>query len=311
MSSRITLINTNLSVYPLCLGGNVFGWSANEEESFAVLDAYFEAGGNFIDTADVYSEWKEGNQGGESETIIGKWMKSRGNRHELVIATKVSMLSTRKGLSSANIKAALDDSLHRLQSDHVDLYYSHADDAEVPLEETLQAYTEVIASGKVHVVGASNYSGARLREAAAISKANSFTTYVGVQNRYNIMDREPFESDVATAVKELGMTSIPYYGLARGFLTGKYRPGISVESMRAGGVEEFKTDRGWAVLNKLENIAEDLNTTIAAVALAWLRGHGSLPIASARTVEQAREILPIVTLSADQLSELDQISLPA
>lgn len=308
MTSRITLANTNLSVYPLCLGGNVFGWSANEEESFAVLDAYFEAGGNFIDTADVYSEWKEGNKGGESETIIGKWMKSRGNRHQMVIATKVSMLSTRKGLGSANIKAALDDSLTRLQSDHIDLYYSHQDDVETPLEETLQAYSEVIDSGKVHLIAASNYSGDRLREASRISKANGFASYVGVQNRYNIMDRQPFESDVASAVKELGITSIPYYGLARGFLTGKYRPGVSVESMRAGGVEEFKTERGWAVLSTLEEISQELNTTIAAVALAWLRAHDSLPIASARTLDQAREILPVVSLDATQLAKLDEVS---
>jgi aryl-alcohol dehydrogenase-like predicted oxidoreductase len=308
MTSRITLANSNLSVYPLCLGGNVFGWSANEAESFAVLDAYFAAGGNFIDTADVYSEWKPGNKGGESETIIGNWMKARNNRHEMVIATKVSKMSTRPGLSSANIKAALDDSLRRLQTDHIDLYYSHEDDEKVSLEETLGAYGEVIAAGKVHVIGASNYSGDRLREAAAISKANNLPLYAVVQNQYNVMDRQPFESDVAPVVKELGMTSLPYYGLARGFLTGKYRPGITVESARAAGAADYQNDRGWAVLAKLDEIAKELNSSLSAVALGWLRGHGSLPIASARTIEQAKEVFPIVDLNANQLAALDTAS---
>jgi aryl-alcohol dehydrogenase-like predicted oxidoreductase len=308
MTSRITLSNTNLSVYPLCLGGNVFGWSANEEESFAVLDAYFAAGGNFIDTADVYSEWKPGNKGGESETIIGNWMKARNNRHEIVIATKVSKLSTRPGLSATNIKAALDDSLRRLQTDHIDLYYSHEDDQTVPLEETLGAYGEAIASGKVNIIGASNYSGNRLREAAQISKADNLPTYVVVQNQYNVMDRQPFEGDVAPVLKELGITSLPYYGLARGFLTGKYRPGVAVESARAAGAADYQTDRGWAVLAKLDEISKELNTTSSAVALSWLRGHGSVPIASARTVEQGKEIFPIVELNANQLAALDSAS---
>ena len=308
MTSRITLVNTNLSVYPLCLGGNVFGWSANQEESFAVLDAYFEAGGNFIDTADVYSEWKPGNQGGESETILGNWMKARGNRHEIVIATKVAKYSKQPGLSAVNIKEALDGSLRRLQSDHIDLYYSHEDDAKTPLEETLGSYNEVISAGKVHLIAASNYSGARLKEAAAVSAANNFASYVAVQNQYNLMDRLPFEADVAPAVNDLGITSLPYYGLARGFLTGKYRPGVTVESARAGGVVDYQTERGWAVVAKLDEIAKDLNTTLSAVALGWLRGHGSVPIASARTVAQVKEILPIVELSQTQLADLDSVS---
>ena len=307
MTARITLLNTNLSVFPLCLGTNVFGWSATEEESFEVLDAYYEAGGNFIDTSDMYSEWKPGNKGGESETIIGKWMQSRGNRHEMVIATKVAKLSTRAGLSSSNIKLALDDSLRRLQTDHIDLYYSHEDDQTVPLEETLGAYGEVIGAGKVHLIGASNYSGARLREAAEVSKANNLPSYCAVQNQYNIMDRNPFESDVAPVLAELGMSSIPFYGLARGFLTGKYRPGITVESARAGGVAGYQNDRGWAVVAKVDEMAQELNTTMAAVALAWLRGHGSLPIASARTASQAAEMLHLVTLSPEQLASLDSI----
>jgi aryl-alcohol dehydrogenase-like predicted oxidoreductase len=308
MSAREMLVNTNISVFPLCLGGNVFGWSCDEKESFALLDAYFEAGGNFIDTADVYSEWKPGNKGGESETIIGNWMKARGNRHQMVIATKVSKLSTRPGLSASNIKSALEDSLRRLQSDHIDLYYSHADDEQVPLDETLGAYGEVVKSGKVHVIGASNYSGARLMEASKISKENNLPHYVAVQNHYNLMERTEFENDVAPIVKELGISSLPYYGLASGFLTGKYRPGQSVKSARSGAVANYQNDHGYSVVTKLEEIASTLNATISAVALGWLRGHNSIPIASARTVEQLKEILPIVTLSASQINELDLVS---
>jgi len=307
-NTRQTLINTNLDVYPLCLGGNVFGWSMDEKESFAVLDAYFEAGGNFIDTADVYSEWKPGNKGGESETIIGNWMKARGNRHQIVIATKVSKLSTRPGLSASNIKLALDESLRRLQSDHIDLYYSHANDETVPLEETLGAYRDVIDSGKVHLIGASNYSGARLKEASEISKKNNFPHYVAVQNHYNLMERKEFESDVAPVAKSLGISSLPYYGLASGFLTGKYRPGISVDSARAGAVSNYLNEHGYAVVAKLEEIANELGTSVSAVALGWLRGHNSIPIASARTLEQLKEILPIVALSASQIKELDLVS---
>jgi aryl-alcohol dehydrogenase-like predicted oxidoreductase len=195
-----------------------------------------------------------------------------------------------------------------LQSDHIDLYYAHEDDATVPLEETLSAFADVINEGKVHLVAASNYSGARLREAARISKENSLPSYVAVQNQYNIMDRQPFENDVASVVTDLGITSIPYYGLARGFLTGKYRPGVVVNSVRAGGVEVYQTDRGWKVIETLEAIAKELNTTMSAVALAWLRGHGSVPIASARVLSQAEEILPIVELAPDQLSLLDSVS---
>ena len=308
MTTRTTIANTNISVYPLCLGGNVFGWSADEKQSFEVLDAYVEAGGNFIDTADVYSEWKEGNSGGESETIIGNWMKSRGNRHDLVIATKVSMWSKRPGLSKTNIKAAIEDSLRRLQTDHIDIYYSHRDDVETDLAETLSAYTELIQEGRIQVAAASNYSGARLREAAQISKSNNLTSYVAVQNLHNLITRSEFENDVLPAIKELGITSIPFYGLSRGFLTGKYRKGITVESMRAQGVLEYQNDRGWAILEAVEKIALDRNTSIASVALAWLRGHGEIPIASARTVDQLKEITPIVELTSDELSELDRIS---
>ena len=308
MSSRINIKKTNLEVYPLCLGANVFGWSADEAESFAVLDAYFEAGGNFIDTADVYSAWKDGNTGGESETIIGKWMKARGNRDQLVIATKVGMWEAQKGLSAGNIQSAIEGSLQRLQTDHIDLYYSHLDDASTPLYETLEKYSELISQGKIQHVAASNYSTTRLREAAHVSQTQVLKSYVAVQNRYNLLDRNDFESDAGMACDQMGLQSIPYYGLARGFLSGKYQPGSDVQSVRAGGVAEYQNDRGWAILKKVEEIARELNSSPSAISLAWLRAHGSLPIASARTIEQVNELVEIVELSPKQIKDLDLVS---
>ena len=306
----ITLPKTELKVHPLCLGGNVFGWTANEAESFAVLDAYVEAGGNFIDTADVYSEWNPGNKGGESETIIGKWMVARGNRKDLVIATKVAKLSTRPGLSAANIKAALDDSLSRLQTDYVDLYYSHHDDSEVALEETLGAHNASVVAGKVRYIGASQHTAARLLEAVKVSKAHGFAEYVVLQDHYNLMERTPFESEQVAAVAELGISALPFYGLARGFLTGKYRPGVSVDSIRAGGVTDYQTDKGWKVVETLDAIAQAHGSSISAVALAWLRANSavSTPIASARTVAQLHEIMQVITLTSDQVAELNEAS---
>jgi aryl-alcohol dehydrogenase-like predicted oxidoreductase len=308
MTSHITISGTNLSVFPLCLGGNVFGWSANQDQSFAVLDAYVEAGGNFIDTADVYSAWKEGNQGGESETIIGNWMKARGNRDQLVIATKVGMWEAQKGLSAGNIKSALEGSLKRLQTDHIDLYYSHVDDAAIPLYETLGTYTELKAAGKIQHAAASNYNLARLREAAHVSQSHEYTKYVAVQNKYNLLDRAEFEGDIAQGINGLGIHSISYYGLARGFLSGKYQPGITVDSMRAGGAAEYQNDRGWATLKEVEKIAQELGSNCSAVSLAWLRAKGSLPIASARTVEQLKEIVQVIELNQKHVEVLNQLN---
>jgi aryl-alcohol dehydrogenase-like predicted oxidoreductase len=308
MNSRIQIKNTNLSVSPLCLGGNVFGWSADQDQSFAVLDAFVEAGGNFIDTADVYSAWKEGNQGGESETIIGNWMKARGNRDQLVIATKVGMWDKQKGLSAGNIRSALDGSLSRLQTDHVDLYYSHEDDSAIPLYETLGTYNELKTAGKIQHAAASNYSIARLREAAHVSESHGYTKYVAVQNKYNVLDRAEFEREISPGIAGLGIHSIPYYGLARGFLSGKYQLGITVDSMRAGGAAEYQNDRGWATLQAVENIAQELGTNPSAVSLAWLRAKDSLPIASARTVEQLREIIQFVELDQTHIEQLNSVS---
>jgi aryl-alcohol dehydrogenase-like predicted oxidoreductase len=306
----ITIAETDLVVHPLCLGGNVFGWSADEAQSHAVLDAYASHGGNFIDTADVYSEWKEGNSGGDSEKIIGTWMKSHGNRNQMVIATKVAKYSKRPGLSAANIIAACEESLNRLQTDYIDLYYSHEDDEKTPMDETMGAYAQLIAQGKVRYIAASNFSPARLQEALKFSEENSLPTYVAVQEQYNLMERNPFESEISPILSAQAISCIPYFGLARGFLTGKYRPGVSVDSVRAGGVTDYTNDKGYAVIAALEEIAIAHNSPIAAISLAWLRSNPtvSAPIASARTVEQLEEIIQVVELSSEEVKSLTGIS---
>ncbi len=309
MTSRITIPQTDLNVFPLCLGGNVFGWSANKEQSFEVLDAFVAAGGNFIDTADVYSEWVPGNSGGESETILGEWMAARGNRASLVIATKVSMLSTRPGLSASNILAACDDSLRRLQTDYIDLYYAHKDDPSVPLEETLGAFDQLIKAGKVRFIGASQHSGARLTEALAVSEANGYAKYSVLQNEYNLMERSAFEADSAGVLKANGMQGLPFFSLARGFLSGKYQPGVEIDSVRAGGVEGYKTERGWAIVAAISKIAEDRKVSPSAVSLAWLRAQSTVaaPIASARTLEQVAEIMQVLELSPEEFALLSSL----
>jgi len=310
MNNRITLPKTELSVHPLCLGGNVFGWSADESESFAVLDAYVEAGGNFIDTADVYSEWKPGNSGGESERIIGKWMKARGNRSQMVIATKVAKLSTRPGLSAANIRAAAEDSLSRLQTDYIDLYYAHEDDTKIPLTQTLEAFNALVVDSKVRYIAASNYSAARLREAIHISQTYNWASYVALQNHYNLLERKEFESDVAPALSSMGISALPYFGLARGFLSGKYAAGAKIDSVRADGVSEYQNERGYAAVARLEELAKAHNAPVSAIALAWLRAQSvvSTPIASARTVDQLKEIVRVVNLTSDEVESLSAIT---
>jgi len=310
MTQKISIPETDLVVHPLCLGGNVFGWSADEAQSFAVLDAYVEAGGNFIDTADVYSEWKPGNKGGESETIIGNWMKSRGNRSEIVIATKVAKLSTRPGLSPENISGALEDSLRRLQTDYIDLYYSHEDDAKTPMEQTLLRYTELISIGKIRYIGASQHTGARLAEALEISKRDGYASYVALQDQYNLVERNPFESEQEEVVRSYGISAIPFFGLAKGFLSGKYRPGIAVDSVRADGVVSYQNEKGWALVELLDQLSRKYGCSISAISLAWLRSNPavSTPIASARTVEQLREIVQIVELEDADIDALDRAS---
>jgi len=306
---RVALGRTGLQVHPLCLGGNVFGWSANAAQSQEVLTAYETAGGNFIDTADMYSRWHTGNVGGESETIIGDWMKARGNRSEMVIATKVAKLATRPGLSAANIAAAAEDSLRRLRTDYIDIYYAHHDDEEIPLEESLTAFNELVAAGKVRYLAASNYSAARLEEALKISRDLGMSEYLLLQPNYNAIVRDEYEGDLmAVAVKE-EIPVLPYFSLAAGFLTGKYQPGVEVDSVRAGDMPDYKNDRGWAILNAITEIAKQENTSIAAVALGWLRAQPGVvtPIASARTPEQLAEILPVVELSAEQVAQVNAL----
>jgi aryl-alcohol dehydrogenase-like predicted oxidoreductase len=303
----ITISKTELSVYPLCLGGNVFGWSADRNQSFDVLDAFLGYGGNFIDTADVYSAWKEGNVGGESESIIGAWMKERGNRDSIVVATKVAKLPTRAGLSKSNIIAAAEDSLRRLQSDHIDLYYAHEDDERVPQEEYLAAFDHLVTSGKVRYIAASNFSGDRLTSAAQTSRKEGLASFVAIQNHFNLLERKEYEELVPT-LNQLKISGIPYFGLARGFLTGKYRDGVTVQSVRAGGVSAYQNSRGYEMVERLEGIAHEKGATISQVALAWLRAQPTIaaPIASARTVEQLHEIAPLVTLSEEELALLSK-----
>ena len=303
---RTTIPLTDLSIYPLCLGGNVFGWSADEAQSHDVLDAFVSHGGNFIDTADVYSEWKDGNKGGESEAIIGSWLKKRNNRNEIVIATKVAKLSTRPGLKASNIKAAVDDSLKRLQTDYIDIYYAHEDDQATPLEETLEAFTEIIKSGKVRYIAASNYSAPRLEEALKVSHDNNFAQYIAVQNHYNLLERKDYESTMVPTMQKYGISGIPYFALARGFLSGKYRKGQVVDSVRAGGVASYLNESGYALIEKLEVLAQKYKTSISAISIAWLRAQPTIstPIASARTVEQLHEIVPLITLTKEELASL-------
>ena len=308
----ITIPETDLVVHPLCLGTNIFGANADKAQSHDVLDAYKSHAGNFIDTADVYNQWVEGHVGGESETIIGSWMKARGNRSEMVIATKVSKLAQRPGLSASNIFAACEESLNRLQTDYIDLYYSHGDDPEVPMEEVLGAYAQLIAEGKVRYIAASNFSPDRLRLAMKVSEENYLPSYIAVQDLYNLVDRSTYEGGLAPVVAELGISNIPFYGLARGFLSGKYRPGVTeVDSKREVGAREYATDKGYTVVAAMDEISKAHNgVPLAAIALAWLRAQPtvSVPIASARTVDQLKEIIQIVELTEAEIALLNTVS---
>jgi aryl-alcohol dehydrogenase-like predicted oxidoreductase len=287
---------TDLDVFPLCLGGNVFGWTADEGQSFEVLDRFAAAGGNFVDTADVYSAWVPGNSGGESETIIGRWMTTRGNRDRVVVATKGSRLAPFEGLTTKAVHGAAEASLRRLGVDHIDLYYAHYDDEETPVEETVAAYDELVRAGKVRHVAASNMSAPRISESLAFADREGLARYVAIQPYYNLVERARFEGDLSALAEREQLATVPYYALAMGFLTGKYRPGGSeVDSPRAAGAGKYLDERGIRVLGVLDEVSQAHDTTVAAVALAWLAAQPTVvaPIASARNTEQLDGLLPV------------------
>ncbi|RZD61578.1 alcohol dehydrogenase [Streptomyces albidoflavus] len=309
MTSLRPLGNSDLDVFPLALGGNVFGWTADEAQSFAVLDAYAAAGGNFIDSADTYSSWVPGNEGGESETVIGKWLASRGNRDEIVVATKVGSHPQFKGLSAPNVKAAAEESLRRLGTDRIDLYYTHFDDPSVPVEEIVTALDDLVKEGKVRAVAASNISPERLQESLDFADREGLARYVALQPHYNLVSRDTYEGPLQQVASRAGLAAVPYYALAAGFLTGKYRPGTTVDSPRAAGAgQHLVTERGQKVLAALDTVAEAHGAEVASVALAWLAARPTVaaPIASARTVEQLPALLAVadLTLTDEELSLL-------
>ncbi|MEU1039953.1 aldo/keto reductase [Streptomyces sp. NPDC005551] len=304
---------SDLEVFPLALGGNVFGWTADEDASFAVLDAYAAAGGNFVDTADTYSSWAPGNEGGESETVIGRWFAARGNRSEIVLATKAGAHPAYKGLSPDTLRAAADASLRRLGTDYIDLYYTHYDDPSVPVEEIIGTLDELVRSGKVRAVAASNISPERLQESLEFSDREGLARYVALQPHYNLVSRDTYEGPLQEIASRSGLATVPYYALASGFLTGKYRPGTTVDSARAAGAgKHLETERGRRVLAALDEIAESRGVPHATIALAWLADRPTVaaPLASARTAEQLPALLGVadLTLTDAESAELTRAS---
>ena len=306
---------TSLEVVPLMLGGNVFGWTIDAPTSFAILDAFVDHGFNFIDTADVYSRWKPGNHGGDSESILGQWFARSGKRDKVILATKVGMDmgNGKKGLARSYILQAAEDSLKRLQTDHIDLYQSHLDDPSTPLDETLEAYQQLIQQGKVRIIGASNYTGARLREAIEVAKRENLPAYQTLQPEYNLYDRQPFESDLQPVAKELGLDVIPYFSLASGFLTGKYKSKDDTKGAnREGRVAKYFDDRGMKILKALDEVSKETGAAQATIALAWLLAQPTIlaPIASATSTRQLESLLaaPALKLTPDALQKLTQAS---
>ena len=306
---------SDLDIRPLSLGGNVFGWTADRDTSFAVLDAFHAGGGDFIDTADGYSAWVPGNSGGESETIIGEWLASRkpGN---VVVATKVSTHPEFRGLSAANVRAAAEASLTRLGGDTIDLYYAHFDDPETPLEETVGAFADLVSDGLVRYVAVSNYSAARIREWISLAEAAGADLPVAIQPHYNLVHRSAVESEIVPVAEEFGLSLVPYYALASGFLTGKYRTTDAAgDSPRASGAAKLATPAGLALIDTLEDIGRAHGAPIATTALAWLRAQPTVaaPLASASKVEQVADLVASMSLdlSPDDLTRLDAASRPA
>lgn len=302
---------TGFSIAPLAFGGNVFGWTADQATSFELLDAFVAGGFNLIDTADVYSSWVPGNKGGESERILGAWLRKSGKRGQIVLSTKVGLeMPAGKGLGRAHVMKAVEDSLQRLGTDHIDLYFSHRDDPSVPLAETLGVYAELIKQGKVRAIGASNYTGDRLREALLVSKKEKLPSYSVVQPLYNLYDREDYERTLEPLCQEHGLGVIPYFSLASGFLTGKYRTEADAKGRaRSERVKGYFNPRGFKLLKALDQVAEARHSTPAAVALAWLMQRPSIaaPIASATSVAQLNDLMAAaaLVLTPKDLEELE------
>jgi len=306
---------SDLDIFPLSLGGNVFGWTADRDTSFAVLDAFRDGGGDFIDTADGYSAWVPGNSGGESETLIGEWLASR-KPSDVVIATKVSTPPDFRGLSAANVRAAAEASLKRLGVETIDLYYAHFDDADTPLEETVTAFADLVRDGLVRYVAVSNYTAERIREWVSLAKAAGADLPVAVQPHYNLVHRTEIERDIVPVAEEFGMSLVPYSALASGFLTGKYRSSDATgASPRAGGAAKLATPAGLALIDALEDVGSAHGASVATTALAWLRTQPTVaaPIASASRVEQVADLLASASLdlSSDEIARLSQASEPA
>ena len=305
---KCALGHSGLSVAPLCFGGNVFGWTANEKTSFDILDAFTGAGFDFVDTADVYTRWIEGNKGGESETIIGNWFARSGKRKDVVLATKcgMDMGADGKGLSKAHILKSVEGSLKRLKTDYIDLYQSHADDETVPQEETLAAYDTLIKSGKVRAIGASNFTAARLESAVAVAKQNGLPVYASLQPEYNLYDREKFEAELAGVCEKHGIGVIGYYSLARGFLSGKYRSEADLgKSPRGASVQKnYFNDRGWRILKALDEVAAETGANPTQVSIAWLIAQPlvTAPIASATSLAQLEDLMKAAQLNLDDKS---------
>ena len=305
---------STLAIAPLAFGGNVFGWSADEPRSFELLDAFVDAGFNLVDTADVYSAWVPGNRGGESETIIGKWLKRSGKRDKVLIATKVAKWVEHRGLSPLNIRQAVEASLQRLQTDCIDLYQAHEDDASVPLSETLGAFAKLIEEGKVRVIGASNYGADRFAEALKISQEHNLPRYESLQPEYNLVSRAAYEHELEPLVRREDIGVINYYALASGFLSGKYRSegDLAKSRARGGSVKKYLTPQGLKVLTALDEVAAAHKATPSQVALAWLMARPGItaPIASATSVEQLRELTgaATLTLAQDEIAALNEAS---
>jgi aryl-alcohol dehydrogenase-like predicted oxidoreductase len=307
--------NSELMVTPWALGANVFGWTADEATSFQLLDDYVAAGGNFIDTADVYSVWVPGHQGGESEAIIGKWMKARGNRKQMIIATKVGMEMGpgRKGLARSYVEQSIDASLQRLQTDYIDLYQSHEDDPKTPLEERLSTYADLMRAGKVRVIGASNYGAERLEQALKVSKEQRLPAYQSLQPLYNLYDRAAYEDKLEPVCVRYGLSVLSYFSLARGFLSGKYRSEADLsKSPRGGGIKQYLNERGMRILDALDKVAKRYQSTPARVALAWVMARPSITsaIASASKVAQLEDLIAATQLRIDAaaIEELNRAS---